>query len=179
MSNINNNFKGRMYSEFWQNVRNAEKTSWKVFISYDLFIGIISFLLNYTFSNLLIIILLTMLTTIAISITLNANLWFLRNMYLISRVERVFKPYDIIPLKWKEFKLPFFNREIWTIHMFLYILTSIFLSMFFFVNLDLLSILLILGVILICLVTVFFYAKYLYKQYKRLNEDRYPNYPRE
>lgn len=179
MSIENSNFKERMYSEFWQNVRNAEKTSWKVFISYDLFIGIISYLLTYTFSNLMIIILLTLLTTIAISITLNANLWFLRNMYLISKVERVFKPYDIIPLKWKEFKLPFFNREIWTIHLFLYILINISLSIFFFVNLDLPSILWILGVILICLVTISFYACHLYKQYKKLNEDKYPNYPRE
>lgn len=166
----------RMYDEFWKNIRNAEGSSWKVFFSYSVFIGIISFLLQNNISTCLIIILISLFTTIAVSISMNANLWFLRNTYLISRIEPKFEIYDIIPERWKKFKMGFINREIWTIHIILYLLIGVFIIMFFFPKINLCSLeftFVIIGLSVSLLLTIS-YGFYLFKQYKKLNIIKYP-----
>lgn len=129
-------FKLNMYKEFWSNVRRAEDSSWKIFVSYSIIIGVISFLYLNNIPSWIICLLITGLTGIAISISLNANLWFLRNMVLITLIERVFEPYDVIPEKWKKFDKKFFNDEIWTLHILLYLIIGITICSFFLSNIS-------------------------------------------
>ncbi len=86
-------FKLNMYKEYWNNVRKAEDSSWKIFVSYSIIITVISFLYQNNMPSWIICLLIVGLSGIAISISMNSNLWFLRNMVLITLTERVFKPY--------------------------------------------------------------------------------------
>ncbi len=163
-----------MYSEFWANVRRAEDTSWKIFLSYSVFVGVISFLYEYNMTPLLIFCLIVLFTTIAIAISLNANLWFVRNMYLISLAESIFEPFEIIPRDWVPLKnLKFLNSEIWMIHIALNIIIGGFLSSFFGGQLAIYSLEFWISIIvlIICVISIIFYWRHLSKQFTALKNE--------
>jgi len=131
MSNQKKQFETQMYNQFWSNVRRAEVSSWQVFLSYSIFIGIITFLFENDMPNWTLVILIIIFTALAITMSLSANLWFVRNMYLISRVEKQFEPYNIIPKTWIPLNIKFFNKELYLIHTLFYFLIGLSLSFFF------------------------------------------------
>ena len=132
MSDQKKNFEMQMYNQFWNNVRRAEVSSWQVFLSYSLFIGIITFLFENNMPNSTLVILIIIFTTLAITMSLSANLWFVRNMYLISRVEKQFEPYNIIPKTWIPLNIKFLNKELYLIHTVFYFIIGLFLGLFFY-----------------------------------------------
>ncbi|KKL71517.1 hypothetical protein LCGC14_2094120 [marine sediment metagenome] len=163
-----------MYSEFWANVRRAEDTSWKIFVSYSVFVGVISFLYEYNMAPLLILCLIVLFTTIAIAISLNANLWFVRNMYLISLSESVFEPFEIIPRKWVPLRdLKFLNSEIWMIHIVLNTIIGGFLSAFFSIQLTIFSFEFWVSMIILiaCIISIILYWRHLSKQFTDLKKE--------
>lgn len=131
MSDQKKQFEMQMYNQFWNNVRRAEASSWQVFLSYSLFIGIITFLFENDMPNWILVILIIIFTTLAITMSLSANVWFVRNMYLISRVEKQFEPYNIIPKTWIPLDIKFFNKELYLIHTVFYFFIGLFLCIFF------------------------------------------------
>jgi len=102
------------YKACWNNVTRAEDVAWKMFAAYTAvfaglslsfgIIGITGFLSVFTIFSFL-----------AISLSLNANLWFVRNIGLISNLEKEFldtSDYGVlIPKSYKE-KIPFFSIRV-------------------------------------------------------------------
>ena len=134
MSDQKKNFEMQMYNQFLNNVRRAEASSWQVFLSYSLFIAIITFLFENNMPNWTLVILIIIFTALAIIMSLSANLWFVRNMYLISRVEKQFEPYDIIPETWIPLNIKFLNKELYLIHTVFYLIIGLFLGFFFYLK---------------------------------------------
>ncbi len=163
----------KMYEQYWNNVRIAEELSWKVFFIYSVTMSIITFFYEYNMVNWILSLLITGLTAIAISISLNANLWFLRNMVLITRVESKFDLMDILPEKWKKFEKNFFNDEIWWLHVFLYLIISSFLCIFFISeSISIENIIyFFIGLIMISIPSIW-YGIHLRKRYKKLSNSR-------
>lgn len=165
----------KMYSEYWNNIRTATESSWKIFLSYSVIIGIISFLFNNNLAGWIITLLIIGFTAITISITLNSNLWFLRNIIFISRVEAIFDVNKVLPKEYKKFKKRFINDEIFTLHLILYLIICIFLTLFFIFQLkswlELTYILIGTGLIV---AAVIYYSYHLYKRYdKHRNPQKY------
>lgn len=166
-------FKLNMYKEYWNNVRKAEDSSWKIFVSYSIIITVISFLYQNNMPSWIICLLIGGLSGIAISISMNSNLWFLRNMVLITLTERVFKPYEIIPKKWKKFDKKFINDEIWTLHIFLYLIIGVTLCAFFLFNItELFEIIYLLIGLLPIVGLVIYYGFRMKKRYINIKETQ-------
>lgn len=173
MSDHNTQFKMQMYNQFWNNIRSAEESSWKIFLSYSLFIGVLSLLFEFGAPNYIIIVLITIFSTLAITMTLSANLWFVRNMYLISRVDLQFKPYEIIPRKWVPLKnFRFMFKEIWIFHALLYLIIGIFLYMIFKKeNYLCIEICLMISVLIACILLVSYFCYFHYKHLSTLKNS--------
>lgn len=161
MSEQKKQFETQMYNQFWNNVRRAEASSWQVFLSYSLFIGIITFLFENNMPNWVLVILIIIFTILAITMSLSANLWFVRNMYLISRVEKQFEPYNIIPKTWIPLNIKFFNKELYLIHTVFYFIIGFFLGFFFYVKniIGCLENISIFSVLIFCIVILCYYIK--------------------
>jgi hypothetical protein len=108
-----------MYEVFWSNISRAEDTAWKMMASYTaLFAGLslaITYITVFGFVSIIIV-----FSFLAVAICLNANLWFVRNIGIISSIEKEMlleSDLDkIIPKSWVERKLPYFSWgaiEIW------------------------------------------------------------------
>lgn len=158
----------KMYSEYWNNIRTATESSWKIFLSYSVIVGVISFLYNNNLAAWIITLLIIGFTAIAISITLNSNLWFLRNLIFISRIEPIFDPNKVLPKEYKNFDKSFINDEIFTLHLILYLIICIFLCLFFIFQLkswlELTFILIGTGLIIVAVV---YYGLHMYKRYDK------------
>ncbi len=163
-------FEINMYNQFWNNVRRAEESTWKVFLSYSLFIGILTFLVEYAMPNIIIIILIIIFTSLAITMSLSANLWFVRNMYLLSRVELQFEPYEIVPQIWIPLKIKYFNKEIWLIHSIFYLIVGSILASFFYSRQETYSQLEHLGLIIIIVICVFLLLYFMVTQCLHLSK---------
>ena len=171
--NYKKEFQLSMYKEFWANIRNAEETSWKIFISYSIIIGVISFLYQNNMPMWLICLLISGLTGLAISISLNANLWFLRNIFLIARLEGEFKPNNIIPEEWGKKNKKFINDEIWTLHLILYLILGTTLCLFFSLEIKgLLEFFYFFCGLILILGFVSYYGYRMNKRYKRLKNKK-------
>jgi hypothetical protein len=103
-----------MYEAYWSNITRAEDAAWKILATYTgLFAGLA---LAFTvvgplgFATLVIL-----FSSLAIAISLNANLWFVRNIGLISNLEKEFlreQDYGIlIPASWRKGKVQFFSLK--------------------------------------------------------------------
>ena len=112
---------------------------------------------------------------ITISITLNSNLWFLRNIIFISRVEPIFDPNKVLPKEYKNFDKGFINDEIFTLHLILYLIICIFLCLFFIFQLkSCLEVFFILIGTGLIVAAVVYYGFHMYKRYdKHRNPQKY------
>jgi len=106
-----------MYSAFWDCISRAEDSAWKIIAAYvALFVGI-----SYLYQILGpagVATVFIIFSFAAVALALRANTWFLRNLGLISNLEKEFlKKIDygtLVPGSFAEHKeLKFFNREIW------------------------------------------------------------------
>lgn len=104
-----------LYDAAWKNIIRTDDLLWKVFLTYASVVLATLFLSDKVFNNLAygIAIALT-ITAIATCHAFNVNLWFMRNLVLVSNVEVEFlSPSDygtLIPEKWRPpFKMNFFN----------------------------------------------------------------------
>jgi len=164
------------YEKCWENISRAEDSVWKMFAAYaGLFagsaflfdkIGIVGFLgIFISYSGL------------AMILTLNAHLWYLRNISLISNFEKEFLiPTDygvIIPNKFKDKLnfLGFHSFEIWLLLFFAYFFISVLITSFFYTRLTCLEkntiIMLFGGVIIINLI----YGFHLKTRYDEFRSD--------
>ena len=107
-----------MYRAAWDNVTQAEDTLWKVMAAYTAVFAALAFA-SSTVGLGAVLLLVVVFGLFGAAVSQNANLWFIRNMGMISNIERQFLFDDdygrIIPERWKRGKVPFVNREIWWI----------------------------------------------------------------
>lgn len=107
----------KMYESSWNNVNRAEDSLWKIFAAYTaLFAGLglaIDAIGNFGF-----LFVMTIFSFAGIFSSLTANGWFVRNMGIISNIEKEFLKFnenEVIPKEWMENKVPFFKMENWWI----------------------------------------------------------------
>lgn len=124
---IRNEFLLHMYDALWANISRAEDTAWKMMATYTaLFAGLSLALSFITVAGFVAII--TIFSVLAIAISLNANLWFVRNIGMISSIEQELlfdRDYGKILPKSFRGKPPFFSKsevEVW------WLLVPVFLS---------------------------------------------------
>jgi hypothetical protein len=104
-----------MYKTAWANITRMDDLVWKVFISYATVVVGATVLSDKLLKNVAAGLAISMvLTAVATAVSFNVNLWFLRNLVIISNVEATFlAPEDyghIIPRRWHPpFQGPFFN----------------------------------------------------------------------
>jgi hypothetical protein len=107
-----------MYEMCWNNVTRAEDAIWKVFAAYTALFAGLSIAENIIGSLGFILLVITFSIS-GMCVALNANLWFTRNMALISNIEKEFlekSDWDnIMPKKWATKKASFLSKEIWWI----------------------------------------------------------------
>lgn len=112
-----------MYEMCWTNVTRAEDAIWKVFAAYTaLFAGLsISKDIIGFFGFILLI---SAFSISGMCVSINANLWFTRNIGLVSNIEKeLLKKEDwnyIVPKKWASKKASFQSKEIWWIIFFIF-----------------------------------------------------------
>lgn len=107
----------RMYARFWDNVARAEDSAWRMFAAY---IGIFAAL--YFFSSLIgvfgVLVVFLIFSSMAVLLMIRANLWYARNLGLISNIEKEFLYKDdygrLLPFYFKK-KPIFLNKEIYNI----------------------------------------------------------------
>jgi len=107
----------QMHTSYWNNISRAEDACWKMMAAYTALIAGLSFSIP-TIGYVGFLAIFIPFSFMSVNISLNANLWFLRNIGLISNLEKEFlrdKDYDyLIPKSWGE-KYPFLNTEPWWI----------------------------------------------------------------
>ncbi|MCE7976605.1 MAG: hypothetical protein DYH03_05485 [Nitrospira sp. NTP1] len=105
----------KLYETAWKNIIRTDELLWKVFLTYASVVLSTLFLSDKVFNNLFYGIAIALaITAIATCHAFNVNLWFMRNLVLISNVEIEFlnaNDYGVlIPAKWKPpFGMKFFN----------------------------------------------------------------------
>ena len=99
------------YKICWSNITRAEESAWKMFAAYTAVFAGLSFTYDIIGATGFLVVI-VIFTFLAIALSLNANLWFVRNIGIISNLEKEFlyeEDYDvIIPSKYKK-KIPFFS----------------------------------------------------------------------
>jgi hypothetical protein len=105
----------KMYGSCWDNVTRAEDSLWKVFAAYTALFAGLGLTIEHigTFGFLFIM---TIFSFAGIVSSLIANSWFVRNMGIISNIEKEFLKFDadeVIPKSWTLGKVPFLNVENW------------------------------------------------------------------
>lgn len=168
-----------MYKIFWQNVARTRVSLWAfipsfagaiwiLFQNQELFEG---FPIS---SSILVIIGINSISIFFSSIAFNLNLWFIRNMELISRLEyEMLDENDIdrlIPKSWVEKERSFFNWEFYCVFAYFFIIAGIVLSLGIIVknNLGLYEISIIVIALVIGLLIEYFYVVYLKERYAKL-----------
>ncbi len=115
---LRNDFVIKMYETFWNNISRAEDTAWKMMASYTALFAGVSLAVPYiTIVGFVSIV--AIFSFLAAAISLNANLWFVRNISMISSIEKELlldTDYGKILPKSFQNKLPFFSWaeiEVW------------------------------------------------------------------
>lgn len=105
----------KLYETAWKNIIRTDELLWKVFLTYASVVLATLFLSDKVFNNPVYGIAIALaITAIATCHAFNVNLWFMRNLVLISNIEVVFLNANdygaLIPEKWKPpFGMKFFN----------------------------------------------------------------------
>jgi hypothetical protein len=162
------NFLLRMYGEYWDNISRAEDNAWKIFASYTaLFAGLA--LIHPIIGDFGFLLLILIFSSVAIAIALRANLWYVRNLGLISNLEQEFleeRDYGIIVPHPFLKKPRFINDEIWWIHIITYLLITFSLILLIYQRLEESTLCTLKYSVFICLVVCFFYGCKLYLEYR-------------
>lgn len=99
------------YQVCWNNVTRAEEAAWKMFAAYTAIFAGLAFA-SGTIGIAGFLSVLSIFSFLAIALSLNANLWFVRNIGLVSNLEKEFlreSDYGVlVPKSYKE-KIPFFS----------------------------------------------------------------------
>jgi hypothetical protein len=123
----------RMYSAFWDCVSRAEDSAWKIMAAYvALFAGLYFFYQIIGAAAVATIFIVFSYTAIAFA--LRANAWFVRNMGLISNLEKEFlnkEDYEVLIPRFFADKPRFLNWEVWNIQVISY--SSICVAFLFYV----------------------------------------------
>lgn len=102
------------YQVCWNNVTRAEEASWKMFAAYTAVFAGLAFA-SEIIGTAGFLSVLSIFSFLAIALSLNANLWFVRNIGLISNLEKEFlseSDYGVlVPENYKE-KIPFFSFRV-------------------------------------------------------------------
>ena len=112
---LRHDFLLKLYETAWKNIIRTDELLWKVFLTYASVVLATLFLSDKVFNNLVYGIAIALaITAIATCHAFNVNLWFMRNLVLISNVEVEFLNANdygvVIPAKWKPpFGMKFFN----------------------------------------------------------------------
>ena len=108
----------QMYSAFWDCVSRAEDSAWKMIAAYVALFAGMYFLYQIVAPGGVATIFI-IFSFVAIILSLRANTWFLRNLGLISNLEKEFldkEDYEIlIPRFFADPQTQFFNWEIWMV----------------------------------------------------------------
>ncbi len=120
----------QMYNHFWQNISRSDEATWKIMASFAALIAAVSFVYD-KIGNIASGILLMIFSFIGLWLTANQNQWFIRNMALLSNIERTFlKDEDfgkILDKRWKSgVRIPFLNSETYWILCALYLMMALF-----------------------------------------------------
>ena len=179
MSNIDrrSKFLLEMYDEFWSNITRAEEAAWKMFAAYAaLFVGI-----SYAKSTIGVALFLTLIILFsfcAVALSLNANLWFVRNVNLISNLEKEFlDPADygvLIPRRFLEryHFLSLETFEVWWVLVVLYLAIATVVPAVLYSQIEpCIGKLWVLETYLICLTLVIFYGALLRHRHRSFLED--------
>ena len=163
----------QMHKAYWNNISRAEDACWKMIAAYTALIAGLSFsvpVIGY-FGFLVVFIPFSFLS---VTISLNANLWFLRNIGLISNLEKEFlkdEDYDcLIPKRWGE-KYPFFNSEPWWIFTIVYLVVCFLVTGFMFQKLNCTEQVIIGFLLSICFLLAVWYGKIMKDRYEEFKKN--------
>lgn len=137
MNNSNNDTKREsfllhLYDNYWKNIITAEDTSWKAMTAVTALFGIFVYIGGLLedvqavdWKIYFTLITLAAILVFGISSSLRGNLWFNRNIHLISNIEELFLDTDdwdkILPKEFKDSGNRFFDvSAIWWLHIFYY-----------------------------------------------------------
>jgi hypothetical protein len=128
-----------MYDTFWSNINRANDTAWKVFAAYAaLFAGLT--LARTIIGTLVVGVVIITFSLLAAALSFNSNLWFVRNVALISRIEEQFlDPTDygkIVPPSWRRKEPSFASTEVWWVLAAVYILITLLTAAVLFVSIS-------------------------------------------
>lgn len=125
MSNDREKFLLEMYKVFWDNISRAFDSAWKMLAAYAALFAGLSFVYE-VFGAVFVLGILIPFSFVAVALALNSNLWFVRNLALVSNIEREFLYDDdfgkLLPERWKKPpSMEFFNYELWWLHIVVYL----------------------------------------------------------
>ena len=114
----------KLYEASWNNVSKAEDSIWKIFAAYTAILAGLGLAID-VIGNLGFLLFVITFSFIGVYVAINGNSWFVRNMGIITNIEKEFLKVDdfdyIIPKKWVKKKTPFINPEVWWIILILFI----------------------------------------------------------
>jgi hypothetical protein len=159
----------QMHNSYWNNISRAEDACWKMMAAYTAliaglslsvpvigYIGFLEIFIPFSFMS--------------IAIFLNANLWFLRNIGLISNLEKEFLrnvDYNyLIPKRWSK-KYSFLNSEPWWVFISAYFFVCLLITLLMFQKIDCTEKISIGFLFLICLSLIILYGKKMRDRYER------------
>ena len=161
----------KMYSSFWDNVARAEDSAWKMFAAY---IGVFAAL--HFFSSLIgvigVLVVFILFSSMAVSLMIRANLWYARNLGLISNLEKEFlnkEDYGRLIPRYFGKKPRFLNKEIYNIQGLTYYFINIGVILLLWSKLDPSGQQVVLSLLGICTALILFYGVILcwYRDYRK------------
>lgn len=163
----------QMHSSYWNNITRAEDACWKMMAAYAALITGLSLSISaigYTgFLGIFI-----PFSFMSIAIFLNANLWFLRNIGLISNLEKEFlrdTDYNyLIPKKWSK-KYSFLNSEPWWVFIFVYFSVCLIITIFMFQKINYGEQIFVVSLYLVSFLFTIWYGKKMRDRYEKFKAN--------
>jgi hypothetical protein len=163
----------QMHSLYWNNISRAEEASWKMMAAYTALIAGLSVAVP-TIGYIGFLAVFIPFSFMSISISLNANLWFLRNIGLISNLEKEFlkdEDYDyLIPKRWRE-KLPFVNSEPWWIFIIVYFSVCLVVTLLMLSKINYMEQVITISLFIICFILTLLYGVKMRNRYEKFKKD--------
>jgi len=163
----------QMHNAYWNNISRAEDACWKMTAAYTALIAGLSISIPViTYVGFLGIFI--PFSFLSVIISLNANLWFLRNIGLISNLEKEFlkdEDYNsLIPKRWGE-KYPFINSEPWCVFTFVYFLVCLIVTGIMFPKINCIMERTVIAFLFLgCLFFTIYYGKMLRDRYEKFKK---------
>ena len=164
----------QMHKVYWSNISRAEDACWKMMAAYTALIAGLTFSVPFIgYSGFLGVFI--PFSFMSVIISLNANLWFLRNISLISNLEKEFlsdKDYNyLIPRRWAQ-KYPFLNSEPWWVFVSVYFSVCVIITFFIiFPKINCTERKFAISLFLIFSFFTIFYGWWMWRRYKRFKAE--------